>query len=276
MSAHEHWQLSGSAPELYERYLVPAITSKWAADLVERAKPIAGEAVLDVACGTGIVARSAAERMSRGRVAGLDLNSGMLAVARSARQPGAPIEWIEGSVLDLPFDDNSFDLVLCQLGLQFFPDRPLALREMRRVLRPSGRVALSVFNAIEETPAAYAYVQALDHHLGPGASATKRAEHMFRTGAELGSMLTKEGFEQVVVEKVTKRIDFPSVLEYVRFQLTATPMAGLLGDRSDRGRAEAIEAIASHAASLLDPEMLCGGRFSFPQVALVATALKGR
>lgn len=275
MSAHEHWQLSGSAPELYERYLVPAITSKWAADLVQRANPIDGEAVLDVACGTGIVARLAAQRMTRGRIVGLDLNSGMLAVARSARQPGAPIEWIEGSVLDLPFDDRSFDLVLCQLGLQFFPDRPLALREMRRVLRPSGRVALSVFSAIEETPAAYAYVQALDHHLGPGASATKRSEHMFRTGGELGSMLTKEGFEQVAVETVTQRIDFPSVLEYVRLQLIATPMASLLSNRDDRGRDVAIEAIASYAASLLDPEMLRGGRFSFPQVALVATALKG-
>jgi ubiquinone/menaquinone biosynthesis C-methylase UbiE len=276
MSAHEHWQLSGSAPELYERYLVPAITSKWAADLVDRANPIDGEAVLDVACGTGIVARLAAERMLRGHVVGLDLNPGMLAVARTARQTGAPIEWIEGSVLELPFDHGSFDVVLCQLGLQFFPDRPLALREMRRVLRPSGRIALSVFSAIEETPAAYAYVQALDHHLGPGASATKRAEHMFRASDEVESVLTQEGFEQVTVETVTKRIDFPSVLEYVRFQLTATPMAALLSNRSDRGRTEAIEAIASHAESLLDPEMLRGGRFSFPQVALVATALKGR
>jgi ubiquinone/menaquinone biosynthesis C-methylase UbiE len=271
MSAHEHWQLSGSAPELYERYLVPAITSMWAADLVERARPVAGEALLDVACGTGIVARSAAERIARGRVVGLDLNSGMLAVARSARQPGAPIEWIEGSVLDLPFDD----LVLCQLGLQFFPDQPLALREMRRVLRPSGRIALNVFSAIEETPAAYAYVQVLDHHFGAGASATKRAEHMFRSAGELGSVLTKNGFEQVAVETVTKRIDFPSVLEYVRFQLVATPMAALLSNRSERGREEAIEAIASHAESLLDPEMLRGGRFLFPQVALVATARKG-
>jgi ubiquinone/menaquinone biosynthesis C-methylase UbiE len=275
MSAHEHWQLSGSAPELYERYLVPAITSKWAADLVERARPVNGEAVLDVACGTGIVARSAAEQMTRGRIVGLDLNSGMLAVARSARQRGAPVEWIEGSVLDLPFDDDTFDLVLCQLGLQFFPDQPLAVREMQRVLRPSGRIALSVFSAIEETPAAYAYVQALDHHLGPGASATKRAEHMFRKAGELASILTKEGFEQVAVETVTKRIDFPSVLEYVRFQLVATPMAALLSDRSERGREEAIEAITSHAESLLDPEMLRGGRFRFPQVALVATARKG-
>jgi ubiquinone/menaquinone biosynthesis C-methylase UbiE len=274
MREHEHWQLSGSAPELYERYLVPAITSKWAADLIERANPIDGEAVLDVACGTGIVARLVAGRMTRRRVVGLDLNSGMLAVARSARREG--IEWIEGSALDLPFEDGSFDLVLCQLGLQFFPDRPLALREMRRVLRGSGRMALSVFSPIEQTPAAYAFVQALDHHLGPGASATKRAEHVFGSVEEVRIVLAEEGFGQVDVQTVTQRIVFPSVLDYVRFQLIATPMAGLLSDRSDVGREESIKAIASHAASLLDPEMLRDGRLSFPQVALVATASKGR
>jgi ubiquinone/menaquinone biosynthesis C-methylase UbiE len=81
----------------------------------------------------------------------------MLAVARSIPTTGASIEWIAGSALSLPFPDSSFDLVLCQLGLQFFPDRPLALRQMRRVLGPSGRVALSVYSAIERTPAAYAF-----------------------------------------------------------------------------------------------------------------------
>jgi ubiquinone/menaquinone biosynthesis C-methylase UbiE len=271
---HEHWQLTGSAPELYERYLVPAITSKWAADLIERTNPIDGEAVLDVACGTGVVARFAADRMSRGRVVGLDLNSGMLAVARSARQPGTPIEWIEGSALDLPFGDESFDLVLCQLGLQFFPDRSRALREMRRVLRGPGRIAVSVFSAIEQTPAAYAFVQALDRHLGPGASATKRAEHIFGNAEELRIVLSKEGFEQVDVQTVTQGIVFPSLLDYVRFQLIATPMAGLLVNRSELDREETIEAIAAYAASLLDPKMLQGGRLSFPQVALVATARK--
>ena len=92
--------------------------------------------------------------MTTGRVVGLDFNPGMLAVARSVANSGTSIEWVEGSALSLPFDDGSFDLVLCQLGLQFFPDRPLALREMRRVLAPSGRVALSVYSAIEHTPAA--------------------------------------------------------------------------------------------------------------------------
>jgi SAM-dependent methyltransferase len=128
---HEHWQLDGSAPELYERCLVPAITRIWASDLIDRAGPKPGQSLLDVACGTGVVARLAAERMRTGRVVGLDLNEGMLAVARSVPVTGAPIEWREGSALSLPFENRSFDLVLCQLGVQFFPDRSLALREMK-------------------------------------------------------------------------------------------------------------------------------------------------
>ena len=110
----------------------------WAADLVDRAALQPGERVLDVACGTGVVARVAAERVgSTGRVAALDVNSGMLAVARSLPAvTGAPVEWHEGSALALPFPDAAFDVAFCQLGLQFFPDRPKALREIRRVLVP--------------------------------------------------------------------------------------------------------------------------------------------
>jgi ubiquinone/menaquinone biosynthesis C-methylase UbiE len=133
VSDHEHWQLDGSASELYERYLVPAITRIWASDLIDRVGPKPGQSLLDVACGTGVVARLAAERMRTGRVVGLDLNEGMLAVARSVPVTGVPIEWREGSALSLPFEDRSFDLVLCRLGVQFFPDRSLALREMKRV-----------------------------------------------------------------------------------------------------------------------------------------------
>src|SRR6266568_474605 len=114
MADHAHWQLDGSAPELYQRYLVPAVTAKWAEDLVDRTRPFAGESVLDIACGTGVVARLAASRMVEGCVAGLDLNKAMLAVARTQPGAGAPIDWIEGSALDLPFAAEGFDLVLCQ------------------------------------------------------------------------------------------------------------------------------------------------------------------
>lgn len=272
MSDHEHWQLDGSSPELYERYLVPAITSLWATDLINRAEPEQGQSILDVACGTGVVARLAAERIGTGRIVGLDLNDGMLAVARSVPTKGAPIEWREGSALSLPFDNGSFDLVLCQLGLQFFPDRPLAVREMKRVLVPSGRVVLSVYSAIERTPAAHAFVRALDKRLGPDASKIKRAEHIFPVADEVGDLMAKEGFQQISVHTVTKRIKFPSVLDYVRFQLVATPMASLLGERNATERENVIRSIASDTASFIDHEMLHDGRLSFPQEAHVALA----
>src|SRR5215470_6682796 len=137
MARDQEWQIEGSAAELYERYLVPAVTALWAADLVWRAAPQRGERVLDVACGTGVVARLAARTMGAGHVVGLDINAEMLAVARAQPAGPAPIEWREASALQLPFPDRAFDLVLCQLGLQFFPDRARALQEMLRVLVPA-------------------------------------------------------------------------------------------------------------------------------------------
>ena len=125
------WQVAGSAPENYERYLVPAIFGPFATDLVELSAIQPGERVLDVACGPGVVARLAAEVVgATGRVVGVDLNAGMLAVARTlplAR--GAPVEWREDDAAALQLPDGGFDVVLCQQGLQVFPDRPAALRE---------------------------------------------------------------------------------------------------------------------------------------------------
>ncbi len=272
MADHHHYQLVGSAPELYQKYLVPAITTKWAEDLVGRAQPRAGEAVLDIACGTGVVARLAGRRMAQGHVTGLDLNKGMLAVARTLPTEGVPIEWIEGSALALPFPAGKFDLVLCQLGLQFFPDQGRALREMHRVLSPSGRVALSVFSPIERTPGANAFVLALDRVLGPNASKIKRAEHSFNAPDELKGLFIDAGFAEVEVQTVVQKIVFPSVLDYVRFQLLATPQAALLSNRDEADRQAAIKRVASETASFSDPEMLEGGGFSFGQEAYVGTA----
>jgi ubiquinone/menaquinone biosynthesis C-methylase UbiE len=151
MSNHQHWQLDGRAAELYQRYLVPAITPLWAADLIDRVAPKPGERALDIACGTGAVTRLVAER-APGRIVGLNFNPGMLAMARFLPSNGAPIEWFEGNVLSLPVDDNCFNLVLCQLGLQFFPDKRLAVREMRRVLTPVRGVALRCLQRYRECP----------------------------------------------------------------------------------------------------------------------------
>src|SRR5258708_12986807 len=134
----EQWQLDGSAPEVYQRSLVPTVTALWAADLVDRAALQPGERVLDVACGTGVVARSAAARVGHaGRVAALDLNPGMLVVARSLpAMTGVVIEWHEGSALALPFPQAAFDVALSHLGLQFFPHRPMPFQKTPPVLLP--------------------------------------------------------------------------------------------------------------------------------------------
>lgn len=265
-----HWQLEGSAAELYQRYLVPAITTKWAKDLVSRAQPRTGETVLDVACGTGVVARLVAERMGTGQVTGLDLNAGMLAVAQSVPHEGTPIRWVEGSALDLPFSLASFDVILCQLGLQFFPDQRRALHEMRRVLNESGRAAISVYSPIEETPGAHAFVLALDDILGADASRIKRAEHSFTEPAQLETLLRASGFGAVNVETVEQTIEFPSVLDYVRFQLLATPMTTLLKGKTGTERQSTIASVAAGTEARSSRSMLHGGRFTFPQQAYVA------
>ena len=274
--AREHeWQLEGSAPELFERYLVPAITSLWAADLVRRAAPQPGERVLDVACGTGVVARLAAKTMGTGRVLGLDINAGMLAVARSRPLGSAAptIEWLEASVLDMPFADQSFDLVLCQLGLQFFPDRARALQEIERLLVSNGRLALSVFTAIEHTPMANALVQALDRHLGAGASTVKRSEHSLFDAGELHRLVAGAGFRDIRIQPVTQIIKFPSVREYVRLQLAATPQASLLKSMNVTQRDALIDAITTDLSASLGSACNAAGLAS-PQEAHVLLAWK--
>ncbi|HET7877016.1 MAG TPA: methyltransferase domain-containing protein [Methylomirabilota bacterium] len=272
MGEHAQWQLDGSAPELYERYIVPAVTALWAADLVEWASPEPGERVLDVACGTGVVARLAAERVAVGRVVGLDINAGMLAVARSLPPRAGPsIQWLEGSALGMPFPDAAFDLVFCQLGLQFFPDRPAALREMRRVLAPGGRLALNVYGSIEHNPVAHVLADALDRHLGPRASASRRSEHALADVDELCGLVDGAGFRDVTIRTTTQRIRFPSSREYVRITLAATPLAGMVSGWESGQREALVEALAGElTASLrLQPGE---GELTFPQEAHVLLA----
>ncbi len=133
--------------QTYEKYFVPYKFRPWTEELLERAMPQPGERVLDVACGTGIVARMVAQRTNgQAQLAGLDLSPAMLEVARSASErEGLEIAWHEGSASALPFPDGSFDLVLVQQGLQFFPDKAAAAGEMYRVLAPNGRAVTSTW-----------------------------------------------------------------------------------------------------------------------------------
>ena len=128
----------GAAPDNYERYFVPAVAAPLAGDLVDAASLTPGQRVLDLACGTGVIARLAAERLGTATVEAADVNPGMIDVARSI-QASPAISWHRASAEALPFPDRVFDAVLCQMGLQFFSDKLLALCEARRVLRARGR-----------------------------------------------------------------------------------------------------------------------------------------
>jgi ubiquinone/menaquinone biosynthesis C-methylase UbiE len=140
--------------ETYESFMVPALFAPCARLLIDEASPKPGDRVLDVACGTGIVARHvAALHDGRALVTGIDVSPGMLDVARDrAASEGRAIEWVEGPAEDLPFPDGAFDLVTCQFGLMFFTDRRAALAEMHRVLAPGGRLAIHVFQEIGRHP----------------------------------------------------------------------------------------------------------------------------
>jgi len=273
-SGSEGWQLEGNASaELYERYLVPTVTLPWALDLVERVGLRSGDRVVDVACGTGVVARVAATAVGRGgRVAALDVNTGMLAVGRSLPRPaGAPIEWYEASALALPFGEGEFDVVLCQLGLQFLPDRPAAAREMLRVLAAGGRAGASVYTSIDRNPAAHALSDALDRHLGKGASRAKRSEHSLADSAELHELFAHAGFADVHVEAVTRTLRFSSVDEWVGFQFAATPLASLLVERQPSEREQLVALVSADVGSSLAAYALEDG-FAFPQEVHVALA----
>jgi len=236
----EEWQLTGAAAGRYERFLVPAVTLPWANDLVQRVGLYRGDRVLDVACGSGAATRVAARRVEEpGHVVGLDINPGMLAVARSLTLPrgSAQIEWCEGSALALPFAEGVFDAVLCQLGLQFVPDRPAAVREMRRVLGRGGHVGASVYAPIDRNPATHALADALDRHLGAGASRAKRHEHSLGDPNELRALFAGAGFEDVRMEQ-EKREDvnesFDDYWEPIEAGVGSIPQAYLTLSEADR------------------------------------------
>jgi ubiquinone/menaquinone biosynthesis C-methylase UbiE len=268
----EQWQVAGGAAELYQRHLVPTVTAGWAARLVDRVGLRRGESVLDVACGTG-VARVAAARVGRtGRVAGVDINAAMLGVARSLPAgPGARIGWVQGSVASLPCAEASHDVVLCQLGLQFVPDRPAALAQMCRVLRPGGRLGVSVYGPIEHNPAAFALAQALDRELGPDASMTKRAEHALADAALLRRLAGEAGFQRITIVTETRTVRFASVSDYVRIQLTATPLARLLPHRPEQPGQQLAEVLIADVAAALQPYQTAGG-LAFPQETHILAA----
>jgi len=184
-----------------------------------------GERVLDLACGTGVVARLAAQQVGpTGQVTGLDLNTRMLAHTRELSQPsGVLIEWTEGNALSMDFPDASFDVILCQQGLQFFPEKLTALREMHRVLVPGGRMLLSVWKTV--SPYSIAVGTALERYVGVEAAVRYRTAREVLHAKELRSFLAKAGFWEVHIYPCAMTVRLPPVEAFVLNHLASTPVA---------------------------------------------------
>ena len=190
-------------PEVYERVLVPAVLRPLSERVLDLAAPKEGERVLDLACGTGLLARSVAPIVgSGGAVVGLDVLPGMLAVARSLPAPdGATIEWREADATSLDFTDASFDLVLCQQGLQFFPNREATASEIRRVLAPGGRFVAAVWQSLVHQPFWRGFTGVEARNLAPMGLAPEDVTLPFSWGdpEALRALLEGSGFDAVEV-----------------------------------------------------------------------------
>jgi ubiquinone/menaquinone biosynthesis C-methylase UbiE len=200
--ANTWYQLEGNAPQLYERETVHTLARPLAELMFAHVALHAGDRVLDAACGTGIVTRVAAQRCGNlAHIVGVDLNPGMLDVAR-AHTPttGVPVEWRQGDVCALPFPDGRFEVVLCQQGLQFVPDPCAALREMRRVLVPGGRLACTVFS---EIPAYYAVLaDALARHVSAAAATSCLSRYTLRDATTLRTLVDDAGFGAIEIHAI--------------------------------------------------------------------------
>jgi ubiquinone/menaquinone biosynthesis C-methylase UbiE len=229
-------QYGGNAAENYERYFVPTIGMPFATALLDAAGLHRGERVLDVACGTGVVTRLAADRVGPdGSVAGLDINPAMLALARSVPSSGAAIEWHEASAESLPLADGSFDVVLSSLGLQFVPDKASALREMRRVLAPDGRLAIAT---VGPTPPLFAILeQALARHVKPEVAAFMRAVFSLHEPQELEKLASDAGFRAVEVRSKALTLTLPGPAEFLWQYVLSTPLAAAVAQIDAVGRA---------------------------------------
>ena len=208
--------------ESYERFMVPSLFDPWSFHLIQRANPQPGERVLDIACGTGIVARNVAPRVGeQGSVIGLDVNPDKISVARAAAERDhISIEWHTSPAERLPFPNENFDLVFCQFGLMFFSDRHTALTEMHRVLKTGGRVVLSVWQGLERHP----FYQTL-HEVSQRRLGKSSVQAVFSLGdpEELHKLLTDSGFRHIEIEPMSLTAHFPNAKEFLAWEIDVDP-----------------------------------------------------
>lgn len=237
MEPESGFQIQDDAPMHYQaevtRFMLP-----FAETLVERSV-VRGDAVLDVACGTGVASFIAASVAGpEGSVVGIDINPGMLAQAmsNSARGQGN-VTWIEASALELPFPDDHFDSVICQQGVQFFPDPTAGLQEMARVTKPGGPVAVTVWSGVTDSP----YLDRLFAMLMEFCGAEHGELAVSANSAQLQDWYVAAGLGHPPVEQVLRTVALPPIAELVPAHMKALPWTKLFFALSDEEQMKAVE-----------------------------------
>lgn len=254
-AAHARGHVNDSAARVYDELFVPALFERWPAPILDTAAVRSGQRILDVACGTGVLAKAASARGAH--AVGIDLNPGMLAVAREHEG----IRWVEGPAESLPFEDQSFDAVVSQFGLMFFADPKAALREMRRVLRPGGRMVVAVWASLAKTPG-YAAMAALVARLfGEDAAESLRAPYALGDGAALRALFADVGAAHIEERAGVAR--FPSLDRWVHVDIRGWTLADVI---DDAGFEELLSAAQDELASFVQPD----GSVEFAAPALIA------
>ena len=260
--------MSGSAAQNYERFVASWFAS-WAADLVERADLQPGWRVLDVACGTGIVTRAAGPVIGpTGVIVASDLNEDMLSEAARHVVEGATVHWRRADATELPFDTDSFDALLCQQGLQFVPDKAAAVAEMRRVLRPGGVAAVSVWRSADHNPYISALADGLSRHLSIDAGQMMLAPFALGDRDVLAGLFSQAGFCTVGIQSVTLDREPVDPTEAIGGNLAALPIADQLEAMDPASRSRMIGDIVN----TLD-EFIANGALTAPNSAHIATAV---
>lgn len=245
------WAKDSPFPAVYEELTVPAFLAHFADALLDRTGLSAADRVLDVATGTGIVLRRAHARVrGLGRLVGVDLTPAMLRVALEM-SAGAPIEYLEADALELPFADGSFDLVTCQQGLQFLPDRPRALREFRRVLSEGGRLVIACWCEIESAPGHRAFADVIATEL-PALGGAATNPFSLPDGAALEAMLSDAGFAGVAVERVASVARFATAEDFTRSVLEGSPLEIVLRDLPVEERAALSRTVTERISAFWD------------------------
>jgi SAM-dependent methyltransferase len=249
----------------YERLHVDALFRQWAEPLLSAAGVSEGDRVLDVACGTGIVARAALSLVGdRGSVTGLDIGAGMLAVAESI-EPA--VTWTEGDAAQLPFDDADFDAVVSQFGLMFFPDRVRAIAEMLRCVEPGRRIAVAVWDSLERCEAYRVSVDLLQRRAGPAAADALRAPFVLGDVDRLRRLFDEAGASAVAIDTQHGTARFPSVRAMVEADLRGwLPVMGVVLDD------DLIDLILSDAEEALSEFVTGDGAMAFDAPAHIVTA----